>query len=90
MGKLSIFQLSIPKLPAPKEEDLSKGLLESIDMDSHRVEVRSAIAVELADQNAEIEPVPTSGGRMPEPELIPEQHFTHVQRSIRQHRLERC
>ena len=69
--KLSIFlNFLIPKLPAPKEEDLSKGILESIDMDSYRVEVRSAIAVELADQDAEIEPVPTSGGgRMPEPEL---------------------
>ena len=69
--KLSIFlNFLIPKLPAPKEDDLSKGILEAIDMDSYRVEVRSAIDIALADQNAEIEPVPTSGGgRMPEPEL---------------------
>jgi type I restriction enzyme R subunit len=69
--KLSIFlNFLIPKLPAPKEDDLSKGILEAIDMDSYRVEVRSAINIALADQNAEIEPVPTSGGgRMPEPEL---------------------
>jgi type I restriction enzyme R subunit len=69
--KLSIFlNFLIPKLPAPKEEDLSKGILEAIDMDSYRVEVRSAIAIELVDQDAEIEPVPTSGGgRVPEPEL---------------------
>lgn len=69
--KLSIFlNFLIPKLPAPKEDDLSKGILEAIDMDSYRVEVRSAIEIALADQNAEIEPVPTSGGgRMPEPEL---------------------
>ncbi len=69
--KLSIFlNFLIPKLPAPKEEDLSKGILESIDMDSYRAEVRSAIAIELADQDAEIEPTPTSGGgRRPEPEL---------------------
>ena len=69
--KLSIFlNFLIPKLPAPKEEDLSKGILEAIDMDSYRVEVRSAINIALADQNGEIEPVPTSGGgRMPEPEL---------------------
>jgi len=33
--KLSILlNLLIPKLPAPKEEDLSKGILESIDMDN--------------------------------------------------------
>jgi type I restriction enzyme R subunit len=38
-------------------------------MDSYRVEVLSN-AIEPADQDAEIEPVPTSGGgRMPEPEL---------------------
>ena len=28
----------IPKLPAPEEEDLSKGILDAIDMDSYRVE----------------------------------------------------
>jgi type I restriction enzyme R subunit len=69
--KLSIFlNFLIPKLPAPKEEDLSKGILEAIDMDSYRLEVRSSIDIALADQNAEIEPVPTSGGgRMPEPEM---------------------
>ena len=69
--KLSIFlNFLIPKLPAPKEDDLSKGILEAIDMDSYRVEVRSAIDIALTDQNAEIEPVPTSGGgRIPEPEL---------------------
>ncbi|MDH8179666.1 hypothetical protein QIG81_28180, partial [Klebsiella pneumoniae] len=32
--KLSVFlNFLIPKLPAPKEEDLSKGVLESVDMD---------------------------------------------------------
>ena len=52
------------------EEDLSKGILESIDMDSYRVEKKAAIHVQLADEDAEIEPVPTSGsGSRPEPEL---------------------
>jgi type I restriction enzyme R subunit len=69
--KLSIFlNFLIPKLPAPKEEDLSKGILEAIDMDSYRVEVRSAMAIALPDKDAEVEPVPTSGGgRTPEPEV---------------------
>jgi type I restriction enzyme R subunit len=69
--KLNIFlNFLIPKLPAPKEDDLSKGILEAIDMESYRVEVRSAMNIMLADQDAEIEPVPTSGGgRIPEPEL---------------------
>src|SRR5262249_27098454 len=69
--KLSIFlNFLVPKLPAPKEEDLAKGILESIDMDSYRVEKKAALKVQLPDQNAEIEPVPVSGGgRKAEPEL---------------------
>lgn len=69
--KLSIFlNFLIPKLPAPKEEDLSRGILEAIDMDSYRVEVKTSLKISLSDQNAEIEPVPTSSrGRKPEPEL---------------------
>jgi type I restriction enzyme R subunit len=60
----------IPKLPAPKEEDLSRGILETIDMDSYRVEKMAAMKVALPDENIEIGPVPTSGGgHRPEPEL---------------------
>ena len=60
----------VPKLPAPKEEDLSKGILENIDMDSYRPEVQASMNIALADQDAEIGPVPTSGGgHKPEPEL---------------------
>ena len=69
--KLSIYlNFLIPKLPAPKEEDLSKGILESIDMDSYRVEVKSALDIALADKEGEIDPVPTNGGGgNAEPEL---------------------
>ena len=69
--KLSIFlNLLTPKLPAPQEEDLSKGILEAIDMDSYRVEKKAAIKIALVDENAEIEPIPTeAGGRKSEPEL---------------------
>ena len=69
--KLSIFlNFLISKLPAPKEEDLSKGILESIDMDSYRAEKKATMAIALPDEDAEIEPVPTSGGgRKPEPEM---------------------
>jgi type I restriction enzyme R subunit len=68
---LSIFlNFLVPKLPAPKEEDLSKGILEAIDMDSYRVEKRSAIRIQLPDAEGEIAPLPTAGGgRTPEPEL---------------------
>jgi type I restriction enzyme R subunit len=69
--KLSIFlNFLVPKLPAPKEDDLSKGILEAIDMDSYRAEKKSAMKIVLPDEDAGIEPVPTSGGgRKPEPEL---------------------
>jgi type I restriction enzyme R subunit len=69
--KLSIFlNFLIPKLPAPKEEDLSRGILETVDMDSYRVEKQSTMKIVLADEDAEIGPVPaTGGGHMPEPEL---------------------
>jgi len=69
--KLSIFlNLLLPKLPAPQDEDLSKGILEAIDMDSYRVEKKAVLKIALVDEDAEIEPVPTdAGGRKPEPEL---------------------
>ena len=69
--KLSIFlNFLIPKLPAPIEPDLAKGILEAIDMDSYRAEKKATMAIALADADAEIEPVPTSGGgHKPEPEL---------------------
>jgi hypothetical protein len=39
-------------------------------MDSYRAEKKAAMKIALPDENAEIEPVPTSGGgRKPEPEL---------------------
>lgn len=69
--KLSIFLTFLaPKLPAPKEEDLSKGILDAIDMDSYRVEKQAVLRIQLPDSDAELGPVPTSaGGHAPEPAL---------------------
>ena len=69
--KLSIFlTFLVPKLPAPAEDDLSKGILEAIDMDSYRVEKRAVQDIQLPDEDAEIGPVPTEGGgQKPEPEM---------------------
>ena len=68
---LSIFlTFLVPKLPAPVEDDLSKGILAAIDMDSYRVEKQTARAIQLADEDAEIGPVPTDGGgHKPEAEM---------------------
>jgi type I restriction enzyme R subunit len=69
--KLSIFMnFLVPKLPAPKDGDLSSGILETIDMDSYRVEKKAVMQIQLPDADAEIEPVPIGGGgRKQEPEL---------------------
>ena len=69
--KLSILlNMLIQKLPAPQEEDLAKGILDAIDMDSYRVEKKAAMKIALEDKDAEIEPVPTDAqGHKPEPEL---------------------
>lgn len=70
--KLSIFlNLLIPKLPSPKEDDLSKGILEAIDLDSYRAEVNTTMSIVLEEQSEyKVEPVPTGGGGgIAEPEL---------------------
>ncbi|GHU55798.1 hypothetical protein AGMMS49975_18100 [Clostridia bacterium] len=60
--KLSIFlNLLLPKLPSPKEDDLSAGILETIDLDSYRVQAQSQMSLQLEDANAELEPVPAGG-----------------------------
>ena len=61
--KLAIFlNFLIPKLPAPKEEDLSKGVLEAIDMDSYRVEAQASLKMSMDDADAFMEPPPPVGG----------------------------
>lgn len=51
----SIFlNFLVPKLPAPIEEDLSKGILEAIDMDSYRIEKKAVAKIQLPDADAEI------------------------------------
>ena len=69
--KLSIFlNFLIPKLPAPKEEDLSKGVLETIDMDSYRPEVNASLAMSMDEADGALEPAPMgAGGSLPEADV---------------------
>ena len=69
--RLSIFlNLLIPKLPSPREDDLSQGILETIDLESYRNEARESMSIILDDADAEIDPVPTGKvGHIVEPEL---------------------
>ena len=69
--RLSIFLDNlVPKLPAPKEDDLAAGILETIDMESYRVEKGAALKIALHDEDGAVDPVPASGGgHINEPEL---------------------
>ena len=82
--KRSIFlNFLISKLPAPQEDDLSRGILEAIDMDSYRVEKQAIQKILLPDEDAEIDPVPTAGGGYrPEPEL---DHLSNIIKVFNDH-----
>ena len=69
--KLSIFlSFLVNKLPAPAEEDLSRGVLDAVDMESYRMERKAAQSISLAEEDAEIAPVqPTGAGGAHEPEM---------------------
>jgi type I restriction enzyme R subunit len=69
--KLSIFlNFLISKLPAPIEDDWSKGILDTVDMDSYRAEKQATMRILLPDNDGEIDPSPTGhGGGKPEPEM---------------------
>lgn len=78
----------VPKLPAPKEEDLSAGILDNIDLESYRAEKSVVMRIVLEDEDGELEPVPSSGGGMindPEIEKLSEilksfnDHFGNIQ-----------
>lgn len=83
--KLSIFLgFLVPKLPTPREDDFSHGILETIDLDSFRVEKREAMKIALADDDGEIDPIPlgdAANGR-PDPEL---ERLSEIVRSFNDH-----
>mgnify|MGYP002517914059 CR=1 FL=1 len=69
--RLSIFlNLLIPKLPSPREDDLSQGILETIDLESYRNEAREVMSIRLEDADTEVAPVPAGKiGHIVEPEM---------------------
>ena len=68
--RLAIFlRFLVHKLPSPDDPDLAQGILESIDMDSYRVEKQATEDV-LFQGDETLEPVPVgAGGGKPEPEF---------------------
>ncbi|WP_237573779.1 type I restriction endonuclease subunit R, partial [Kocuria rhizophila] len=69
--KRSIFlDHLVPKLPAPKEEDLAAGILENIDLESYRAEKLKAMKIALDDEDGTLAPIPPAGGgHLSDPEL---------------------
>ncbi|MCT1957097.1 type I restriction endonuclease subunit R [Kocuria rhizophila] len=82
--KRSIFlDHLVPKLPAPKEEDLSAGILENIDLESYRAEKLSAMKIVLDDEDGTLDPVPAvGGGHRSDPEL---ERLSAIVRSFNDH-----
>ncbi len=67
-----VLNFLVPNQRAPIEEDLSRGILDVIDMGSYRVEKWATEAILLEDEDAEIDPTPASGGGyIPEPDMDP-------------------
>lgn len=70
--KMSIFLYNlVPKLPTPEGEDLSKGIISAVDLESYRVEAQQTIKIILEDEDSEINPLPVkvSNGEV-EPEMV--------------------
>lgn len=82
--KRSIFlDHLVPKLPAPKEEDLSTGIIENIDLESYRAEKLNAMKIVLDDEDGTLDPVPTAGGGYrADPEL---ERLSAIVRSFNDH-----
>jgi type I restriction enzyme, R subunit len=63
------LRLLITKLPSPLDEDLAKEVLDSIDLESYRLERNASFPIELQG-NVELDPIPAEpGGAPPDPEL---------------------
>ena len=72
-----------PGFCTPEEEDLSKGILDAIDLDSYRIEKQAMQKILLPDEDAEIGPVPTSaGGHRPEADL---DRLSNILRTFNEH-----
>lgn len=56
--------------PSPREDDLSQGILDAINLESYRNEAREVMHIRLEDADAEVAPVPTGeGAHLIQPEM---------------------
>ena len=54
------FELLVHRLPTPREDDLSKGVLDTIDLESYRLEKQNEINIVMDDTDGEVA-TPTAG-----------------------------
>lgn len=69
--RLSIFlNLLISKLPSPRDDDFTEGILEAVDFDSYRLQAQESMSIQLKDADAEVQPVPAGKcGSIVNPEM---------------------
>ncbi len=63
------FEQLIHRLPTPKEEDLSQGVLETVDLESYRLEKKNTIDIILEDEDGAIKGFDIGVGKKTETEL---------------------
>ncbi len=58
--KLSIFlNFLLPKLPSPKQDDdATRDLLETVNLESYRNEIKASTRIELEDEEGKLAPIP--------------------------------
>lgn len=67
--KVIFFENLIHRLPTPRGEDLSIGILESVDLESYRLEKKNTIDIILEDKDGKVSGFGIGSGRMNEVEI---------------------
>ncbi len=67
--KVIFFEQLIHRLPTPEGEDLSAGILESVDLESYRLEKKKTIDIILEDEDGKVEGLSIGAGKKKSIEL---------------------
>ena len=67
--KVIFFEQLIHRLPIPEGDDLSAGILESVDLESYRLEKKNTIDIILEDEDGKVEGLGIGAGKKNEVEL---------------------
>lgn len=67
--KVIFFEQLIHRLPTPEGDDLSAGILDSVDLESYRLEKKNTIDIILEDEDGKVEGLGIGAGKKNEVEL---------------------